>query len=77
MTVTEQELTATLARMETKLAGQNDPEVRRLFQHYRNLCATFAADLDQQRDLLLAKTGALMLVQRVALSQGQADTAVE
>jgi hypothetical protein len=60
----EQELAATVQRMESKLSASESTEVQQLLQSYRELAARFERDLSaNERDIQLAKASALMLVQ--------------
>ncbi len=63
--VSLEELTATVVRMERRLGGLEDAEIQRLMRHYAELVPRFRADLESERDQLLSRGGALMLVQRV------------
>ena len=64
------ELLATVARMEARLFTHLDPQVRNLMAVYRQLVPRFEADLSaSERDIALAKSSALMLVQAVAEAQ--------
>lgn len=53
------EIEATVSRMEARY--RDDP----LFPVYQRLCQRFEADLNERRDLALAKASALMLVKFV------------
>lgn len=65
--VSEQELTATVARMESRLSIHASARVRSLFEKYRALVRRFEADLGASaRDIALARASALMLIQEVA-----------
>ncbi|MEO2217940.1 hypothetical protein ABGV49_12820 [Chromobacterium vaccinii] len=59
-------LSATVARMETRLDAHGDEEVRALLAHYRQLLPRFNQDLADPRDAALAASAALMLIQSVA-----------
>jgi hypothetical protein len=62
--VSEQELAATVQRMESKLSASESTEVQQLLQSYRQAAARFERDLSaSERDVQLAKASALMLVQ--------------
>jgi hypothetical protein len=63
------ELARVVARMEGNLAARG--EAAPLLAAYRRLVARFEADLDDPRDVLLSRGGALMLVQ--ALADGRQD----
>jgi hypothetical protein len=61
---TEEELAATVQRMEAQLSAVQSAPVQQLMQLYRPLAARFEQDLAAcARDLSLAKASALMLVQ--------------
>ena len=63
----EQELAATVQRMESNLFGSEAAAVQELLQHYGKVVTRFEQDLSAwPRDLLLAKASALMLVQAAA-----------
>lgn len=65
--VSESELAATVARMETRLAYSSNEQVVALLAHYRALVPRFANDLGaSSRDVLLAMSAALMLIQASA-----------
>ena len=53
------EIEATVERMERRYAGSIH------LSAYRTLCERFAADLEDPRDLALAKSAALMLVKQL------------
>lgn len=64
---TEDELAATVHRMESALLASSAGGVRRLMEHYQKVSVRFEQDLGAwPRDLLLAKASALMLVQSAA-----------
>lgn len=68
--VSDQELIATVARMEARLGTHSARRVADLMETYRALVARFEADLSHScRDLALAKASALMLIQEVARSE--------
>ena len=72
--VPESELAATVARMEANLARSSHEQVVRLFAHYHALVPRFEKDLGaSSRDVLLARSAALMLIQATA----RADDASE
>ena len=54
-----QEIEATVQRMERRYGGSVH------FAAYRALCERFEADLDDRRDLALAKSAALMLIKQL------------
>ena len=63
----EDELAATVSRMESKLGLSNDSHVKQLMQLYWQLAERFSIDLaSSRRDIQLAKASALMLVQAAA-----------
>ena len=67
----EDELKATVQRMEAKLSASRLPAVQRLMERYRALATRFEQDLSPcARDLHLAKASALMLVQAAAQAEG-------
>lgn len=67
----EEELAATVQRMESKLGASSSAAVKELMQHYRNAVVGFERDLNAwPRDILLAKASALMLVQSVSRPAG-------
>lgn len=53
------EIEATVERMEQRYAGSIH------YHAYRKLCRRFEADLDDRRDLALAKSAALMLIRQL------------
>ncbi len=68
---TAAELAATVQRMEAKLSALESAAVQKLMQVYRQLAARFQQDLaPRERDILLAKASALMLVQAAAQAVG-------
>ncbi len=67
---TEEELAATVQRMEAALSASHLPAVQQLMRLYRALAARFEQDLAPcARDLGLAKASALMLVQALAQTE--------
>jgi hypothetical protein len=56
----EAELRETVERMEERLRGEA------LFSAYERLAERFAADLSEERDILLARSAVLMLLQETA-----------
>ena len=65
--VSEDELAATVSRMESKLGLSSDLTVNQLMQLYGRVAERFFHDLASSRkDILLAKASALMLVQAAA-----------
>ncbi len=68
---TEDELAATVRRMEAKLSASESATVQQLMQFYRLLAVRFEQDLVAcARDVYLAKASALMLVQAAAQTHG-------
>lgn len=61
-------LRATIDRMERRLFASDDATVLRLIDAYRGLVPRFESDLRFERDILLSRGGALMLVQAIAPS---------
>jgi hypothetical protein len=62
--VSEEELAATVQRMEARLAGDRSEPIAHLLALYRELAPRFERDLAaSSRDILMAKASALMLVQ--------------
>lgn len=68
MKPTQEELRDTVRRMETTLKQSQRSEVEVLLSHYRQLGGRFQTDLDNERDIELAKASVLMLIQAVAHS---------
>jgi hypothetical protein len=67
----ETELASTVNRMESRLSALDSAPVRSLMQSYRQVAERFERDLSVcQRDVLLAKASALMLVQAAAAADG-------
>jgi hypothetical protein len=60
MQPSDAELRATIRRMEERLGGHP------LFLHYERLAERFAADLPDERDVLLSRAAVLMLLQETA-----------
>lgn len=68
---TEEELAATVQRMEAKLSFSQSPAVPQLMQLYWALATRFEQDLAAcARDVSLAKAGALMLLQATVQAEG-------
>ncbi len=65
MSVDVDDLRDTVARMESRMRTARDERVRELIQAYDGLVPRFAADLRDERDELLTRGGALMLIQEV------------
>jgi hypothetical protein len=57
------ELRATIDRMEQRLGACDSPQTNELLGHYWALVAQFKIDLPEERDQLLSRGGALMLIQ--------------
>lgn len=67
------ELQATVARMESRLEAAFFRSTPNLWSHYVTVCQRFEADLGRDsRDCLLAKSGALMLLQSIQTHRGVA-----
>ena len=67
---TEEELAATVRRMEGKLSASASASIQQLMQFYRQAAGRFEQDLSaNERDVLLAKASALMLVQAAAQAE--------
>jgi hypothetical protein len=64
------ELRAAVERMERRLAESDDELTATLLAQYRTLSPRFAADLGDERDVLLSRGAALMLIQAVASRTG-------
>jgi hypothetical protein len=60
------ELRTTVERMERRLDASEDGIVRRLMDAYRGLIPSFESDLRDERESLLSRGAALMLVQAIA-----------
>jgi hypothetical protein len=68
---TEAELAATVQRMEATLSASDSAIVNQLMLFYRQVALRFEQDLAaRERDILLAKASALMLVQAAAQAEG-------
>jgi hypothetical protein len=68
---TEAELAATVQRMEEKLSASVSATVQQLMPFYCQVALRFEQDLAaRERDILLAKASALMLVQAAAQAEG-------
>jgi len=67
------ELRATIDRMEQRLGTCNSTHTDELLGHYWALVARFKIDLPDERDQLLSRGGALMLMQ--AADPGEDDSA--
>jgi Protein of unknown function (DUF1653) len=68
---TESDLAATVQRMEARLSASNSAAVQQLMPHYHQLAVRFEQDLAaRERDVLLAKSSALMLVQAATQAEG-------
>jgi hypothetical protein len=62
------ELRGTVERMETRLRREAADEAQALLSVYDELVPRFADDLADERDQLLSRGGALMLIQEVVRS---------
>jgi len=67
------ELRATIDRMEQRLGACSGTHTNELLCHYWALVAQFKIDLPEERDQLLSRGGALMLIQ--AADPGENDDA--
>ena len=68
---TEAELSATVQRIEARLSASESATVQQLIPFYRQVALRFEQDLAaRERDILLAKASALMLVQAAAQAEG-------
>jgi Protein of unknown function (DUF1653) len=68
---TEFDLAATVQRMEVRLSASNSAAVQQLMPLYHQLAVRFEQDLAaRERDVLLAKASALMLVQAATQAEG-------
>ena len=75
--VSEEELRATVARMEARLAGLADPSLIEPRRLYDELAARFEQDLrDAPRDVALAKSAALMVLQALAKARERSSVLV-
>lgn len=72
MAATIDELRVTVERLETRLHAFADPLAFELLAAYDALTPVFAADLGDERDALLSRGAALMLIQQVLLERGRA-----
>lgn len=59
------DLKATVLRMEQRLNALKDARIEELMRAYRELLPRFEQDLEDERDRLLSRGAALMLVQQV------------
>lgn len=71
MAATTEELRATVERMEARLGAFDDELARELLAAYAALAPILAADLGDERDELLSRAAALMLIQEVLLERGR------
>jgi hypothetical protein len=71
MAASIEELRTTVERMEVRLATFDDALAYELLASYRALAPVFAADLRDERDELLSRGAALMLIQHVLLERGR------
>jgi hypothetical protein len=65
-TIAIEELRSTVERMEAHLSTSNDELTTRLMKAYELLVTRFEADLGDERDVLLSRAAALMLIQEAA-----------
>jgi hypothetical protein len=73
LAIDPEDLRETVTRMEARLRNSADPFARDLMAVYDSLLARFAADLASERDELLTRGGALMLIQEAVRSdEGEA-----
>lgn len=63
--VTTSELEQTITRMESRLQQRRDERCAELLAVYEALCRRFASDLKSEREELLSRGGALMLIQEL------------
>ncbi len=63
--VSVEELRDTVARMESRLRLRNDALAAQLLKAYDDVVTRFKADLEDERDQLLSRGGALMVIQQV------------
>jgi hypothetical protein len=68
-----EELRATVDRLEQRLGAGNSNHTNELLGHYWALVARFEVDLPDERERLLSRGGALMLIQ--AADPGENDDA--
>ncbi len=68
-----EELRATVDRMEQRLGACNSNHTNELLGHYWALVARFEVDLPDERERLLSRSGALMLID--AADPGEGDDA--
>jgi hypothetical protein len=73
MAASIEELYETVERMEARLAVFDDELARELVAAYGALAPIFAADLRDERDELLSRAAALMLIQQVLLERGRSQ----
>jgi len=57
-----EDLRATIERLEQRLGGCNSNQTNELLGHYWALVAQFNIDLKDERDQLLSRRGALLLI---------------
>ncbi len=65
MVPSREELEATVRRMSERYAASNDPRTAELMRTVRALDSRFCMDLEDPRDLALARASALMVVRAV------------
>ena len=71
MAASVEELQQTVGRMEARLAAFDDELAHELLAAYEALAPVFAADLRDERDELLSRGAALMLIQQFLLERGR------
>src|SRR5919198_5543805 len=72
-----EELQATLARMEARASRHPDPSLAEPWRLYQQLASRFEADLGASpRDVALAKSASLMVLQALAQARARASVLV-
>ncbi|MGG7576636.1 hypothetical protein [Rhizobium sp. Nf11,1] len=66
---TVDELKSTITRLESRYRGHD--EARALFEVYEKLCERFEQDLADERDLLLNKAAAMMMIKYWVEQEGR------
>src|SRR5205085_3276988 len=69
-------LRATVERLEARASAQNDPSLAEPRRLYAELAERFQADLRAPRDVALAKSAALMVLQALAQARSRASVLV-
>jgi hypothetical protein len=64
-TASIEELKKTVSRMEERFRRDDREQARQLMTAYQLLVEQFASDLGNERDELLSRAGALMLIQKL------------